>query len=402
MSISGDNKKKDDRPDVNQEHPLLDFPVGNGDEDCPDCQGRGVVPMMVDVGGGVMWPGGGTQNCKCMFKRDLVANVKRVWKVLLNVESADSSPLLGMTKQNLWITASGYDLRRHLRYVAFRMGTKWDARVVADATLVTAWLSGASSVYDADVLIERDGFERERPSEHFVTLVDLAVPFDLLIIRLGVKAAKNRETPNVLAEAINEREQQGKPTWIVDSPIKPLAPGHICYNDSVLEILDGFGRLVLSEHSHVPAGAEKASTHYKAPRAPQEARPVRTGGSASPYTRQKPGMAPVASGEVFREERMEDDGERPAEGVPQPDDDEFSIDSLLADAVNPALTQGTGVIEDVEFDVDELLEDYPTAEELGGNAGGLPGFLAVTKEDRLRQEEADKAAKRRSKKGGGR
>jgi len=402
MSVN-DNSTKDDRPDVSQDHPLLDFPVGNGDKDCPDCQGRGVVPVMVDVGGGVMWPGGGTQNCKCMFKRDLVANVKRVWKVLLNVESAESSPLLGMTKQNLWITASGYDLRRHLRYVAFRMGTNWDARVVADATLVTAWLSGASDVHDADVLIERDGFERDKPSEHYVTLVDLAVPFDLLIIRLGVKAAKNRETPNVLAEAINEREQQSKPTWIVDSPIKPLAPGHICYNETVLEVLDGFRRVILSDRAHVPAGAEKASTHYKAPRTPQESRPVPTGGSASAYTRQKPGMAPVVSDGMFREESMEDDGERPPQGVPAPDvdEDEFSVDALLADAVNPAITQGAGVIEG-EFDVEELLEDFPTAAELGGNAMKLPGFLALTKEDRVAQEKAAKAAKRREKKGGGR
>lgn len=409
--------KKPERPDVRHEHPLLDFPSGNGDADCPKCKGRGVVPVMIDAGGGLMWPGGGTQNCDCMFKRDLLANVQRVWKVLLNVESAEESPLLGMTTQSLWITASNYDLRRHLRYVAFRMGTNWDARVVADATLVTAWLSSKKEVFDADVLIERDGFERERPSEHYFTLVDLAVPFDLLIIRLGVKAAKNRETPNVLAEAINERELQGKPTWIVDSPIKPLGPGHICYNESILELLDGFRRVIIADDQ--PVREETAASQYPRPRGASEALPAAPTGGASAYTRRKGGMGqggPQAPQEVppegFHTMPMEDDGERPEVPVPVPeDDDEFSVDALLADAHTPDVSTavaGQGLRpsdEGGEAEVEELLADFPSANELGGNAGGrLPGFLKgpLTKDERLQQEKQDRREKRwRQKKDGG-
>lgn len=410
------SNKKDNRPDIKQEHPLLDFPQGNGDADCPKCKGRGVVPVMVDLGGGKMWPGGGTQNCDCMFKRDLIANVKRVWKVLMNVESAEDSPLLAMTNQNLWITASNYDLRRHLRYVAFRMGTRWDARVIADATLVTAWLSSVKDVFDADVLLERDGFNRERPSEHYFTLVDLAVPFDLLIIRLGVKAAKNREMPNVLAEAVNEREQQGKPTWIVDSPIKPLAPGHICYNDAVVEMLDGFRRVILSDGAHVPAGVTTAAQQYKAPRRAGATAGAADATPASPYTRRKAGMAQTAPATSPAAPPPEPVGNMPMddyEGDPSEvslaDDDEFSVDSLLADAHTPQLTDGgEGLMPEDEVNVEELLEDFPTASELGGNARELPSFLrgALTKDDRQAKEKQDKRQKQRDKKfgpkGGGR
>jgi len=378
---------KPERPDINQNHPLLDFPTGSGDPDCDKCKGRGVVPVMVDVGGGVKWPGGGTRDCDCVYKRDLIANVKRVWKVLMNVESVDESPLLGMTGQSLWITASSYDFRRHLRHVAFRKGPKWDARVVADATLVTAWLSGASEVFDADVLVERDGFQRDRPSEHYVTLVDLAVPFDLLIIRLGVKAAKNRETPNVIAEAINERELQGKPTWVVDSLIKPLAPGHICYSETVMEILDGFRRVHLSEDQPAARGAAGQYPAARRQQSAPEAAQGLAGGSASAYTRRKPGIArrpaqgrPVAPPVVdedspFEQLPMEDDGERTGP-VPTPDpaDDELDLDELLANAHDPGST-GVGLLPDDEFDPDELLEDFPTADELGGNAEKLPAFL---------------------------
>lgn len=220
----------------------IPMPEGNGDKDCPKCRGRGVIPLEIDG-----WPGAGTQNCDCVFKRDLIANVKRVWKVLLSVESVDSSPLLKMTKQNVWITASNYTLRRHLRYVAFRMGVNWDARVVADASLITAWLATAVEVKDPDVRHPSEAAQEfdGPPSNEFMTLLDLVAPYDLLIIRLGIKAAANKEMANVLAEALNERDMLGKVTWVVDDPGRPLAPGHKCYSEDVLSILEDYERVVL-------------------------------------------------------------------------------------------------------------------------------------------------------------
>jgi len=397
------DQKKPERPDLNYDHPLLDFPDGNGDKDCPHCKGRGVISVEIDIGGGVKWPGG-TQNCKCLFKKDLLANIKRIWPVLLTVESVSDSPLMAMTKQNLWITASAYDFRRHLRFVAFRMGTKWDARVVADATLVTAWLATTAkyNVRDADVIFEREEQERGRPSQEFLTLADLVVPFDLLIIRLGVKAAANKEMANVLAEALNEREQQGKPTWVVDSPSWPLAPGHLCYNGVVMDILDGFRRVVLSKTEVARGAAGQYKAHaQKAPAAPS--------GSTSPYLRRKGGMlkegdqAPVCvevEDTPFRSMALEDDGERPeswdyGQKPTFHDDDEFSVASLMADAHDPGPGTG-GRLDEDEFDPDEAIENFPSADELGGNAGQLPAFLKgpLTKEERLAQEKQNRYARR--------
>jgi len=412
--------RKPERPDIHYEHPLLDFPTGNGDKDCPTCKGRGVIPVMADVGGGVMWPGGGTQNCTCVFKRDLLANVKRVWKVLLNVDSVDASPLFGRTKQSLWITASSFDFRRHLRFVAFRMGPQWDARVVADATLMTAWLNTAKSVYDSDVLLEREGQQRDRPSEHFVTLVDLVVPFDLLIIVLGVKAAANKEMANVLAEALNEREQQGKPTWVVDSYASPLSSvSHKCHSPQVLEILDGFRRVRLEDErvSNEPA---TAAQQYPASRKPgvTPASPTSgSGGAAAPYTRRKGGMVqegaprapyqPPEEVKTFLSMPMEDDGEAYEGEIPEPDedDDEFSVDALMAAAHTPKLVpDGVGKLEDDTFNPDDLLEDFPSVEELGGNAAELPKWMtgALSKEERVAKQKQAKWAKKGRKNEGGR
>ena len=398
--------KKPTRPDLDYAHPLLDFPEGSGDKNCPHCKGRGVVPVMIDAGGGRMWPGGGTQNCMCVYERDLLINIKRVWRVLLNVESADDSPLLNLTKQNVWITASGYDLRQHLRFVAFRMGPHWDARVVADATLMTAWLSTKKNVFDADVLIEREGYARARPSEEYLTMVDLAVPFELLIVVLGVKAAANKEMANLLMEAINEREQVGKPTWIVDSPIKPLAPGHLCYNESVMEALDSFRRVNLTE-SRRPQ-TTKASSKYKARGAAPAAREANAGMSASRYGR-KPGMAAsrmpgVSPPASFDEEAspdmisLEPDGSEPDTIVLMPEgQDECDVDALLADAHEPKFVEGQpGLLEADQVNVEELLEHFPDASELGGNTEKLPVFLTgpPSKSEMLEQKVQSRYARR--------
>ncbi len=409
--------KDDNRPDVRHEHSLLDFPTGNGEPNCPKCKGRGVVPMMVDVGGGVMWPGGGTQNCDCMFKRDLLANVKRVWAVLLNVKSAKDSPLLSMTKQSLWLTASNFDFRQHLRFVAFRMGTRWDAKVISDASLATAWLSTCKVVFDGDVAAQRnfDNIELDRPSDHFQTIVDIAVPFDLLIIKLGVKAAKNVEMPGVLAEAISEREVRGLPTWVVDSHVKPITgEKHRCRSEDVLDKLDGFRRVVIEAVAPTVIAAS-AAQKYPASRSATTAAPVAasTGMDASNFTRRKPGMMvskPQVTPSSFDSMPM-DDGFGPEYKGPPPSDDEFDVDELLANAHDPNLVDRIaadqaliveGAEDGGEAEVEDLLEDFPDASELGGNASQHPAWLrgALTKEERLRKERADRQAKRQKKKWG--
>ena len=320
-----------------------------------------------------------------MFKRDLVANVKRVWQVLLSVESVPSSPLLGLTSKNLWVTASNYTLRRHLRYVAFRMGTQWDARVIADATLITAWLSTAKNIRDPDVLTQQEDGKRNKPSDNFLTLVDLAAPFDLLILRLGVKAAKNREMPNVLAEAINEREILGKPTWIVDSPLKPLGPGHICYSDTVADMLDGFKRVVLPE--------EDSPTQQTNPYALNDATLAGAGVANPAHAAQPMGLGNYRARGVVQE--------APPHGPPpQPkpvivvDNDDCGVDTLLSEATDfpPPVVEEEEIPESA-FDATEDPTNYPSVEEIQ-NENATQGRLAKM----LLTKEARKTAEARAKK----
>lgn len=369
------------------------MPNGNGDKDCPKCRGRGVVPLEIDG-----WPGLGAQNCDCVFKRDLIANVKRVWKVLLSVESVEESPLLNLTQQNLWITASNYTLRRHLRHVAFRMGTQWDARVVADASLITAWLATAVEVRDPDVrnpTTEAQEFDGP-PSSEFMTLLDLVAPYGLLIIRLGIKAAANKEMANVLAEALNERDMLGKPTWVVDDPGRPLAPGHKCYSEDVLAILEDYDRVILKAENNPLLQGDVANYAPKA--LPQGVTPVGSL-SASNY-----GAKAIVREAVNAAPAPQLPRRPPAPVLAPDDDDEFSVDALVAAAVSPTPTPlPAGHEEDeakTEFDPDDALENFPSPEELRSN--GTPSWLAKMTLTMDERKAAQAKTKRDKKEGGGR
>ena len=222
------------------------MPDGNGEKGCPHCKGRGVVNA--DEHG---WE---VRNCTCVFKKDLLANVSRIWapladpKVAAGSAELDGSPLLSITKESAWITVSDYQLQRHLRFVALRQGLTWFARVTSDAALMTAWLSTAKEVYDADEYERRGYSDDELPSNEFQTMVDLAVPPDLLIIQLGVKVSANKEMANLLVEALQERRHAGKPTWVVDpngvqSATNEKLP---CHSQNLMSILEGFTRVEIA------------------------------------------------------------------------------------------------------------------------------------------------------------
>lgn len=235
---------------------------------CPVCKGRGVITVYEDISG-CPWPSG-VQDCECVFKRDLLANVRRIWAPLIDAVSVDTSPLLAMVGKSVWLTVTEVQFPAHLRHVAMRQGEHWNARVTTDAALMSAWLSTAKEVFDGDESRRHNELsDDELPSNEFQTLVDLAAPPDLLVIRLGVKAANNKEMANLLVEAIEERRHLGKPTWIVDSPMKSAANANLpCNSDNVLRLLSTFNRVQIAEPTQRVAevNPDRMSTDRDPPR----------------------------------------------------------------------------------------------------------------------------------------
>jgi hypothetical protein len=87
------------------------------------------------------------------------------------------------------------------------------------------------------------------------------VPPDLLVIRMGVKQARNQAACEVLAEALQTRLHEGKPTWLWDEPHHPLNPGHLFWSDAVGRIISAYPQLDLGARPGSEPPGKKKSTN---------------------------------------------------------------------------------------------------------------------------------------------
>ena len=199
---------------------------------CADCGGTGAIPAEYNP------PHPPTfRRCDCVLKYDIIENVEKGLVGLSRCPVIPATPLDGKEKTNLWIT-SGDEFLAHLRHVAIRKPITWGFRVNSDAEMVTAWLAtiavSGQEIFDADAYTV---------STRFMTLPDMVVPPDLLVVRMGVKIARNAAANEVLMEALQLRMHEGKPTWVWDEPHNPLGPGHLFWSDALGRILPRWERV---------------------------------------------------------------------------------------------------------------------------------------------------------------
>ena len=89
-------------------------------------------------------------------------------------------------------------------------------------------------------IIDPDAY---KVSTKYMTVPDLVSPPDLVVIRMGIKVARNVAAPEVLAEAINTRIHDRKPTWVWDTKASPLDAGSLFWSTEVASVLAPFLRL---------------------------------------------------------------------------------------------------------------------------------------------------------------
>ncbi len=171
------------------------------------------------------------RRCECVLHLDLLQNAERAYRGLSKATLQPASPHLCKDTHDLWVTA-GEEFLAHLRHIAIRKPATWTMRVVSDAELTTAWL--ASVALQGKDILDADAYAI---STQYITIPDLVVPPDLMVIRMGVKVARNSAAPEVLAEALQTRAFEGKPTWLWDEPHHPLDTGHIYWSDLVGRLL---------------------------------------------------------------------------------------------------------------------------------------------------------------------
>jgi len=224
--------------------------MNDGVPGCKVCKGQGSIDLPPDPSVGRITPS--KLRCDCVLKRDLLLNLRRGWRGLERADNVKKTPLKGRTGDNLRVTGSLRVFRAHLRHVALRMGSTWNFQVSSDADLMSAWLAnihvGGGEVYDVDV--------RKREIVAF-TLEDLIDPPELLIIFLGVKAARNSAMPEVLLETVQHRQYRDKATWIVDQPHALLDAEHIAYSEGVRDVLLDWEHIELDDEGLIPTKNKK-------------------------------------------------------------------------------------------------------------------------------------------------
>lgn len=219
--------------------------IYTGRPNCPKCGGKGIVNVpdspILEV-----------RPCECTLVQDLLTNLERGWKGLRFAENIQgTSPLLEMAKsgESCWITADNDVLRSHLKHVALRMSSKWHFSVSSDADLLSAWLASVPlsglRVMDPEIAMRLS--EHAPVSMNKLTLIDLVLPPDLMIVILGVKAARNNAMPEVFHEAMTTRIHEGKPIWVVDQSFRPFAEAHRAYSMEARMEMRDFNRIHLEE-----------------------------------------------------------------------------------------------------------------------------------------------------------
>jgi len=213
---------------------------------CEVCWGTGAVPVEYSPPHPPSF-----RRCECVLRLDILSNVEKGLIGLSSVPILSETPLNGCEGKNLWIT-SGEEFLSHLRHIAIRKPITWGFRVNSDAEMVTAWLAtiavNGQEIFDADAYTV---------STKYMTVPDMVVPPDLLVVRMGVKVARNAAANEVLMEALQLRMHEGKPTWLWDEPHNPLGPGHLFWSDGLARVLSRWERIQKLE---IPSKASKKRT----------------------------------------------------------------------------------------------------------------------------------------------
>lgn len=212
-----------------------------GVKSCKKCGGRGYTEVLsVDPRQLPEF-----NECDCTEKLAIHRNLEKGWRGLTRAKNILSSPLSGLTHQNLRLTVLPEVFRSHLRRVGINKGRNWNFRVVTDADLVRAWLSNVSE--GPRGMMSADG--EWVPLDHYshTPLIDLIAPPSLLIICLWEQIAKNSQMPNVLSQVILQRDHNGQPTWVVDTMLMPFREGHRCYSAESYTVLSTWGHYSIED-----------------------------------------------------------------------------------------------------------------------------------------------------------
>lgn len=185
-----------------------------GDPQCPKCEGKGVIDVVVPRDFGVPSPmeemfGGlqATQNCECKDRKVLA---EFFTPKLAKYPMIKNSPYLKWRSRHLYLTARQDQFYPHLKTVLYKLrsehlekGLGFKFNIVTDLFIVEAKLGkiedfGSTNDYDK---------------------------FNMLIVLTGHLHYKNVAASGYVNELLGHREMEGLTTWVVEPPTSRIRQG---------------------------------------------------------------------------------------------------------------------------------------------------------------------------------
>lgn len=184
-----------------------------GNPACSRCRGVGDVQIE-----------GVWVHCVCVARLSKVQRVRACWPPdVLRAAGRNEvrqSALDGRLGENLRIRAERSVLVSHLARAVVAAGRIELVRIASDADLVDAWLANVGGIRDD----EAAGHRGEQEAR-YRNVSDLVAPPKLLVLYVGVRAARLADLPDLILEAIQVRQQRGLATWVVDTVDRPMGEG---------------------------------------------------------------------------------------------------------------------------------------------------------------------------------
>jgi len=270
-------------------------------------------------------------------------NMEKVWKSLSKAKEIPglrkNPPLRQLTNRSVWITAKLGTFRAHLKALAFTQPELWDARVISDLDIVETWLKTAKAqghkIYDSETANHNSEFIA-------MDITELVSSIELVILKLGVKQAPNKETHSTLLEALSIRRHLGMPTWIVDTPDQRIDNmAHKAYS----EVLEG----ILSHWPHIGLVGSRARILG----GPQEEKEPEVVSDMDMDELLVPTKAEAAIDDALSDLDEEDEDEEVADDDDDDDDDDEEDLSHLEDDEDEADLEDEEVFEEEEEDEDD-------------------------------------------------
>lgn len=186
------------------------------------------TPCEICKGVGAFEKDGRLYECRCAFVNRLAATMPAFIKRAEISQAHLQLGLLDLHNKLVYVHSTWADMRAIIKILMIKHPNKF-IRVTSDREIRDVFVGSKSA--SARISMEAEG-------PIYNNLQDLMDGPDLIVLRLGELAYKNKAAPGALEEAMMFRVyREMNPTWVVSDLDHPFGPGSYAYSDGFRDML---------------------------------------------------------------------------------------------------------------------------------------------------------------------